>query len=53
MIVCYHCGKQIKGKMVKHVPSNLHIQLGIDFIKSFHPSCYKKAGKEVGLEISR
>jgi hypothetical protein len=53
MIVCYRCGKPIKGKMVNQVPSILQIRLGLDFPKSFHPSCYQKTEAEAGKELEQ
>jgi len=41
---CYECAKQIKG---------VHIRLGIDFPKAFHPACYAKAEKRTEAELQR
>jgi hypothetical protein len=53
MIACYHCGKGIRGKAVHHVPSNLHIQLGLDSARSYHERCYQisehNAARELGF----
>lgn len=50
-IACYRCGKAIKGKLVRHVPSTLMVRLGIDFPRSYHPACYAKAEKEAASEL--
>lgn len=51
MLTCYRCGKQIKGKVVHHVPSILAIRLGVDSQKAFHPVCYVQAEAEAAIEL--
>ena len=53
MIVCYKCGKPIKRKVTSTIPSRLALQLGIDFPKSYHPTCFVKAGKEAAIESGK
>lgn len=43
MIVCYHCGKPIRGTMKTHVPPKYLEALGLDFACSYHPKCYEEA----------
>jgi hypothetical protein len=51
MIVCFECGKEIKGKMVCTNPPILSLRLGIDFPKSFHPKCYDRAEEKARKEL--
>jgi hypothetical protein len=53
MIVCYRCGKAVKGKIVNYVPNNFMVRIAADFAKSYHPACYAKALKEAELELAR
>jgi len=55
MTVCYECGKHIKGQAHFTNPSKMHVQLGIDFPKAFHPKCYVNAEKRAAktLKIDR
>ena len=55
MIVCFHCGRPIRkaSKMVAIVPSNLHIRLGIDFRRSYHPRCYRTAEALAARELKQ
>ena len=53
MLTCYRCARPIKGECVHHVPPVLHERLGIDFCKTFHPSCYAKQEEEAGKELAR
>jgi len=51
---CYHCGKEIKTKReVVIVPANYLIKAGVDFIKAFHPGCYKKAEQKAKKELHK
>ncbi len=50
MTVCYRCGKPIKGKTTRTIPSNLMLRLG-GFAKSYHPGCYVKAEAEAMAEL--
>lgn len=43
MTTCAHCGKQIKGNAVRHVPTLMAIMLGIDTERSYHPACHVRA----------
>lgn len=52
MKTCYECGKLITTKKeVLRVPANYLIALGIDFVKAYHPKCFKKAEKKAELEL--
>lgn len=51
MHTCYRCAKVIKGKRVHTNPPVLHIKLGIDFPKTFHPICYQIAENEAHKAI--
>lgn len=53
MLVCYKCGKAIKGKAVSTNPPNFMIRIAADFAKSYHPACYAKELKEAELELSQ
>jgi hypothetical protein len=44
-LTCYHCAKQINGAQKMTVPAQYMLNLGLDFVKSYHPACYQKAEK--------
>jgi len=46
MAECSYCRKQIKGKSVLVVPTNLDIALGKDKVRSYHPKCYAEHEKK-------
>ena len=51
MITCFHCAKIIKGKAIFTNPPIYLIQLGVDFPKAFHPSCYAKAEQQAEKKL--
>lgn len=53
MIVCFHCAKPIKGKMTVHQPARYLEALGVDFARSYHPSCYVRAEKQAEKELKK
>lgn len=50
-ITCYGCGRIIKGTVIKTNPPNISIRLGIDFPKSFHPTCYALSEVEAAKKL--
>lgn len=49
---CYHCGKQIKSKLVKLViPPTLLVRLYGETTKAYHPRCYAIAEKQAEKEL--
>jgi len=50
MLVCYECGKRVKGEVIHHIPTILAEKLG-DFRKAFHPKCHGKAEERAEKEL--
>lgn len=49
-LVCYHCGRQIRGQVVHQIPPLIAKQFG-DFDKAFHPKCYDRAEAAAAAEL--
>jgi hypothetical protein len=49
-IICKHCGKPIKGKMVIRNASGIERALGYG-PESYHPACHVKSEKEAARKL--
>ena len=50
---CYECGKIIKGKVIFYAPPQFMIDLGLDFIRAYHPKCHEKAEARAAAEMPK
>jgi hypothetical protein len=49
-IICKHCGKVIKGKMILRTVSNIERALGYGN-ESYHPRCHVQSEKEAAHKL--